>query len=165
MVGDTRGPIRLQKLAERPVWVVRRSALTGLFLFLFGLTLLFERLAGLFGGGLTGRLIGHVNPLSLREAYSRRQHRTCSEATMMFLLPDRRGSSHGQAPDRLGGQISQAVRVRSAGQPGPSRSPPTPLSSEAPLFRAPRSRWAMEPGRAALRVRQGLSPPYRQIPG
>jgi hypothetical protein len=42
---------------------------------------------------------------------------------MMFLLPDRRGSCHGQAPDRLGGQISQAVRVRSAGQPGPSRSP------------------------------------------
>jgi hypothetical protein len=44
--------------------------LTSLLLVLLGLTLLFERLAGLLGGGLSRRLVGHVNPLSLLRPYS-----------------------------------------------------------------------------------------------
>jgi len=104
-VGETRRLVGLHKRAERPVWAVRWSALTGLFLVLLGLALLFERLAGLFGGGLAGRLIGHVNPLSLREAYSRRQYRTCPETIMMFLSPVRRGGSHGPVQDVLAAAI------------------------------------------------------------
>jgi len=41
-----------------------------LLLVLLSLALFFERLAGLLGGGLTGRLVGHVSPLSLLRPYS-----------------------------------------------------------------------------------------------
>jgi hypothetical protein len=39
------------------------QSFSGLLLFLLGLALLFERLAGLLGSGLAGRLVGHVSHL------------------------------------------------------------------------------------------------------
>src|SRR5450631_1693974 len=43
------------------------QALAGLLLVLLGQALLLQRLAGLLGGGLAGRLVGHVSPLPTDE--------------------------------------------------------------------------------------------------
>jgi hypothetical protein len=54
-----------------------------LLLVLLGLALLFERLTGLLGGGLAGRLVGHVGPLPCddRTLLERRAHRRSALTT------------------------------------------------------------------------------------
>jgi hypothetical protein len=91
---------------RRPAAWSAGEPLMGLLLVLFGLTLLFERFAGLFGGGLAGRLVGHVNPLPCRKRTPDPPPRPRSAASRgvpsWWLIESTSVSAHGdriESPD------------------------------------------------------------------